>query len=606
MTGHAHRSAQKGTPRHTTLLFLYLGVLGLVIARLWYWQIYKRDELQAVAQSQYQRRLTSSGHRGSIFTSDGYTLVSNERIYRLFAEPKLITMPASAIALELAPLLAEEPNGDASTSATQKAQKTLQLQQEVQQKLESTNAKWVHLKTPITEKLAEQIREKKIAGLGFEPLERRWYPEASMAAQITGFVGKNDVGEDTGYFGIEGALDKELRGRVQKTTVLADALGQPLTSEATAQQIVLDGRDVTITLRRDMQNIAETSLLAGIEKYGAEAGEIVILDPKTGALLALASYPSYDQRSFSQYPGSTYGNPSLNATYEPGSTLKVLTVAAGINEKKITPETPCTKCSGPRVFGRYTIKTWNEVYNPGISMRDVLAKSDNTAMIFISELLGSETLKNYLHAFGIGDPLNISLQGDRKTPFPQKWGPVELATISFGQGISTTTLQLVRAISAIANKGVMMRPYIIKEVHDPVTGEVSSIAPIEERRVISEESAEIVTDMMISSALHGEAQWTASRLYTVAGKTGTSQVPKPGGGYEEDKTIASFIGFAPAYDPQFVMAIKFVAPKSSPWAAETAAPLWYTVANKLFLLLGIAPDKTLPAPSQQPATSVGD
>ncbi len=606
MVGHTLRPAQTKNVRHVVLLYMYAVIMALVVGRLWYWQVYRRDELQADAQDQYQRRLTSSGHRGRIFTSDGYALVSNERIYRLFAEPHQLQRSPSEIALELAPLLADDPADQSASTASQRAQKTIQLQNDIQKKLDTTSAKWVNLKTPITEAMADKIKEKKIAGLGFEPLERRLYPEASMAAQLTGFVGKNDSGEDVGYFGVEGALDKELRGRLQKMTVFADALGQPLTSESSAQQIVLDGRDVTLTLRRDMQHIAEKALAAGLEKYGAESGEIVILDPKTGALLALATLPSFDQRNFSQFPGSTYGNPSLNAVYEPGSTFKVLTVAAGINEKKITPDTICTRCSGPRVFGKYTIKTWNEVYNPDISMRDVLAKSDNTAMIFIAEQLGAETLKKYLQAFGIGEPLNISLQGDRKTPFPQKWGPVELATISFGQGVGTTSLQMVRAFAVIANRGLMMRPYIIQEVFDPVTNEKSTIQPIQERQVITPEAAATMTEMMIASAQHGEAQWTASRLYTVAGKTGTAQVAQAGGGYEEDTTVASFIGFAPAYDPQFVMAIKLTAPQTSPWAAETAAPLWYSVANQLFLLLGIAPDKTAPTTTPSTPAPVGD
>ncbi len=609
MLGHTRRvlsTRSSSLSRFRVLFILFFCCLLGVLSRLWYWQVYRRDDLQAVAHAQYQRRLTSAGHRGQLFTSDGYTLVGNERIYRLFAEPQRIIDAPASVAQTLAPLLITSENQTASSAATQ-AQEILTLQSELQKKLQNSDAKWVHLKTPITEDTALRIKEKNIVGLGFEPLERRWYSEASMAAQLTGFVGKNDTGEDVGYFGVEGALDKELRGRVQKTTVLADALGQPLTSESTAQQIVLDGRDVTLTIRRDIQYIAESYLRLGMEKYGAEAGEVVIMEPTTGKLLALATAPSYDQRTFSDYSATTYGNPSLNAVYEPGSTFKVLTVAAGINEGKIRPETTCTKCSGPRVFGKYTIKTWNEEYHPNISMVDGLAKSDNTAMIFIAELLGADTLKKYLHDFGIGEPLGITLQGDRKTPFPQKWGPVELATISFGQGVGTTTLQLVRAIGAIANNGVLMRPYVLSKVYDPVTSETTTVSPVTERQVITPEAAHIVTEMMIASAQHGEAQWTASRTYTVAGKTGTSQVAKPDGGYEENKTIASFVGFAPAYSPRFVMAVKFVAPKSSPWAAETAAPLWYAIANKLFMVFAIPPDKigtVLPATSQPRA--VGD
>lgn len=223
-------------------------------------------------------------------------------------------------------------------------------------------------------------------------------------------------------------------------------------------------------------------------------------------------------------------------------------------------------------------------------MTEGLANSDNTAMIFIAEKLGAERLKHYLQQFGLGESLHIDLQGDLDTPFPKQWGPVELATISFGQGISLTSLQLMRAVSTIANDGVMMRPQIVQGVSDPASGTLIEAEPFKEREVISKETADTLSTMMIESAEHGEAQWTASPDHRIAGKTGTSQVAIEGG-YLEDATIASFIGFAPPENPKFVMLVKLVKPTSSVWAAETAAPLWYSVADDLFLVLNIPPDK---------------
>jgi len=325
-----------------------------------------------------------------------------------------------------------------------------------------------------------------------------------------------------------------------------------------------------------------------MNKYGAKSGEIIIMEPHTGKILAMATLPSYDPAHFSEYPTELYKNPSIVATYEPGSTLKVLTEAAGIDANKITPETTCPVCGGPRVFGKYTIRTWNDVYNPNITMTEALAKSDNTAMIYISDLVGANTFESYLKNFMIGEELHIDLQEDTSTPFPARFGPVELATISFGQGISTTSMQLMRAIGAIANGGIIMRPTIIEKVGDE-SGKETIMEPQEEKRVISAQSAKKVVDMMITSAHSGEAQWAARDAYTVAAKTGTSQIPSPNGGYEEDKTIASFIGFAPAHDPAFIMLVKLVEPTSSPWAAETAAPLWYTIADDLLLMLDVPP-----------------
>jgi cell division protein FtsI/penicillin-binding protein 2 len=211
-------------------------------------------------------------------------------------------------------------------------------------------------------------------------------------------------------------------------------------------------------------------------------------------------------------------------------------------------------------------------------------------MIFVAELLGQEKFSEYLKKFGIGQNLALDLQDDSSTYFPKKIGPVELATISFGQGISTNSLQLMRAVNTIANKGILLEPKIIEKVYDHQLQEEIQVDRQIGERVISAETAALVTEMMVSAAEHGEAQWIASKRYKVAAKTGTSQVADPAGGYKSDETIASFIGFAPATDPQFTMLVKLENPKSSPWAAETAAPLWYKTADKLMILFDIPPE----------------
>ena len=272
--------------------------------------------------------------------------------------------------------------------------------------------------------------------------------------------------------------------------------------------------------------------------------------------------------------------------FEPGSTFKILTVAAGLDAGIINPDTACTKCSGPRKIGGYTIRTWNDQYNPGITMTEALAKSDNTAMIFVAQKLGANRFGQYMKDFGIGQNLDLDLQEDSDTPFPKKLGPAELATTSFGQGVSLNSFQLIRAAAAIANQGQMMKPTIVDSVYDPQTGKTIKYQPQEIRQVISTETATKVTKMMVKAAQKGEAQWIG-KDYLVAGKTGTSQIPSPDGGYREEATIASFVGFAPPDDPEFIMLVKLVEPQSSPWAAETAAPLWFQTAEKLFLLLNI-------------------
>jgi stage V sporulation protein D (sporulation-specific penicillin-binding protein) len=603
----------KTDPHHVSrerlLLFGFILGIFVVLSRLFYWQVIEGDRLKAQANDQYERKFTSTGKRGTILTSDGHTLVSNERVYRLFAQPYILNQEPAVLSSLLAPLVVQDVLEYQTASPSAQSEITAEtIQEQIKKKLENKNSKWVSLIGTVSQETRDKIAEMKLKGVGFDQYEKRYYPEASMAAHLTGFVGKDDDGNDIGYFGIEGALEQELKARSQKTTIMADAFGLPLPSEDEPKPIMLDGRDITLTIRRDIQNLAEQKLEFGMERYGAEAGEIIIMNPKTGAILAMAATPKYDQRHFYRYPARTYPNPSLSSVYEPGSTFKILTVASGIDAGLITPDTQCDTCAGPRVFGKYTIKTWNDEYHPNITMTDGLAKSDNTAMIFVAEKLGPDKFKEYLQKFGVGEALHIELQGDRKTPFPSKWGPVELATISFGQGIGTTSLQLMRAISTIANGGVMIRPRIIESVTDWGSGQTITPEPVEERRVISKETADTVTKMMIESAGHGEAQWTASRTHWIAGKTGTSQIAAESGGYEESKTMASFIGFAPPDDPQFVMVVKLLAPTSSQWASETAAPLWYNTAKDLFLLLNLPPDRS-PADVLKPATAkapVGD
>jgi cell division protein FtsI/penicillin-binding protein 2 len=410
-------------------------------------------------------------------------------------------------------------------------------------------------------------------------------------------VGKNDTGEDTGYFGIEGALNKELEPRTRTSRFLTDALGALLGNDTTINTQSLDGRDAVLTIRRDVQFLLEQELKKGVERYGALSGEVIILEPKTGNILGMSSWPSYDPAKYYDFETSLYKNPSLANVYEPGSTFKVLTVSAGIDTGAVTPDTTCPVCASARQIGKYTLKTWNDEYTPDITIRDALAQSNNVAMIYVAEQVGKDTFIDYLKKFGIGEPLHLDLQDDTATPFPDKWGEVELATRSFGQGISVNSLQMVRAVSAIANQGIMMRPKILEKVIDHQSGKEITIPPTEERQVISSKTAQTVTEMMINSAKHGEAQWIFSKTHTIAGKTGTSQIPIAGG-YKPDATIASFIGFAPASNPQFVMLVKLTEPQTSPWAAETAAPLWYRIAEKLFLLLNVPPDsETTETPS---------
>ena len=572
-------------------LVFYLFLL-LIVVRLFYWQIYKSQELREASESQTLRQLKNQGLRGQIFTSDGYLLVGNKRVYDLKLDKKNFQGDQGYLAYKLSEIaLQDNWQYQEADPFDNKLKEELRknIEQEIITKF-SSKGNWPKLLDNLSENSKKKVEALNDKYLFFDENYERFYPEASMAAHLTGFVGRDENANEIGRYGIEGALEDELKARSENHLLKMDALGFILAGQKYESKN-LNGRDITLTIRRDIQNLIEKKLEQGIEKYQADRGEIIVMDSKTGKILALAAWPSYKQWQYFKYDGEVLKNPSLTRLYEPGSTFKTLTIAAGIDTGVINKETVCTKCSGPRQIAGYSIKTWNDQYNPNISMIAGYAKSDNTAMMFISDLLGTDRLVSYLKKFEIGNRINIDLQDDTRTPFPEKIGPVETATISFGQGISTNSLELVRAINTIANRVKILEPIIVDKVFDQQKQEEITTQIKEGPQVISEETAKTVTEMMIEAALHGEAQWIASDKYTVAAKTGTSQIPDPNGGYKENETIASFVGFAPASNPTFTMLVKLENPKSSPWAAETAAPLWYSVADKLMILLNINPDK---------------
>lgn len=576
--------------RQKSFVFLVLLGLGLILLRLAYWQIFQAKNLQAQTEQQSTRKKTESGQRGKIYTADGFLLVGNQTLYDLKLDKENFQGSAEDLSGVLAKLLAPDTwQYDAATASAERETITANLANSIEEKF-SAKGNWPKLASQLSQTTMEKIQALGNPYLYFDESVGRYYPEASMAAHLTGFVGRDEEAQPLGRYGIEGALEDELRGRSKQSLVKTDALGYLLAGENYESEN-LDGRDVTLTIRRDIQNLAEESLAYGMEKYQADRGEVIIMESQTGKILAMASAPNYQQWQYPRYPTDILANPSVSRTYEPGSTFKVLTVSAGIDTGVITPETQCSRCSGPRVIGGYTIRTWDDTYHPNITMTEALEKSDNTAMIFVSDLLGTDRLLNYLQRFGIGQPLDIELQENSRPPFPTKVGPVETATISFGQGIVTNGLQLLRAINVIAHHGRMLEPILVEKVYDHQTQQEMQTPIKEGEQVVSAETAAAVTQMMIAAAAHGEAQWIASDRYNVAAKTGTSQVPDPQGGYKEDETIASFVGFAPASNPQFTMLVKLENTKSSPWAAETAAPLWYRIADKLMILMNIQPDK---------------
>lgn len=576
---------------HSRIQMLFLGFtfgLALVILRLSYWQIIKTDELSGAARDQYSSKDIIEGSRGSILTADGFPLVVNQAVYTLGAYlPGIVDTPISIVD-RIMPNLSMTI--DDPSIATDAAKLSVALE-ELKSITKSTMLDHLNqdgyttLARSLSVKEKEAIESLEIKGLTYDQSYIRQYPEASMSAQLSGFVGRDDVGNPTGYFGLEGFYDRELSGRSRIEKQEKDAGGNPLLVGDWSLMPGRDGRTLKLYLERGTQYVVEEELKKGLERYGASSGEVIVMDPRTGGIMAMASLPSYDPAKFHLYDTSLYKNPSVANAYEPGSTFKVLVMAAAFNEGVIDENDKCDICSSPYPIGKYTIKTWNQEYRDGATPQDIIVHSDNVGMVWTQQKLGGEKLLEYIKKFGFGEKTGIDLQEEITPALRAKWGDIDYATSSFGQGIAVTSIQMLAAVGALANGGVLMEPHLVQSV----IGDKEIVIPPKSRgEVISKEAAERITRLMIQAVEQGEAKWAAPKGYIVAGKTGTAQIAVEGH-YDKEKTTASFVGFAPALDPKFVMIVKLSEPQSSQWAAETAAPLWFDIAKKLLIRYNIPP-----------------
>jgi cell division protein FtsI (penicillin-binding protein 3)/stage V sporulation protein D (sporulation-specific penicillin-binding protein) len=311
------------------------------------------------------------------------------------------------------------------------------------------------------------------------------------------------------------------------------------------------------------------------------------MEPQTGNILAMVSLPGYDPQKYVDFEPDLYKNPAVANSYEPGSTFKVLVMAAALDSHEIKPEDKCNICQGPVDVSDYTIRTWNDKYFPQSTMVEVLQHSDNVGMVFVQRKMGKNKFLSYIKAFGFGQATGVDLQDESSPPLrPERdWRDIDLATASFGQGIAVTPIQMLRAVGAIANKGQLVTPRVVTRISN------REIPISKGEQVVSPEAAAQVTEMMINSVEKGEAKWAKPEGFVIAGKTGTAQIPVAGH-YDKDKTIASFVGFAPAYNPRFVMLVTVREPKTSQWGSETAAPLWFDISKEILRYYQISPSRT--------------
>ncbi len=547
-------------PKIQILFFFFSFILIVIVIRLFSLQVLSPSS----AESSYLKYQKIAPQRGVITDRSGDPLVLNKTMYQLFGEPKKIENRNQII-----DMLHEILEIDSAT---------------LEARIDMDKV-WTPIASRVTKKQKEEIEKRKYAGLGFTSIEDRYYPEASLAAHLLGFVGKDKDGENIGYFGIEGYYDQDLAGLPGLFKSDRDLFGRPILVGNQERIESENGRDLQLTIDKSVQEIVKSNLRDGIERYKARAGCVIVADPYTMELLSLACLPDFDPEHYYESSQDVFKNNAISSLYEPGSTFKPLIVAAALDAQKIKPDDMYDE-SGPVTIGEYQIRTWNNKYEGKISMTRILEKSSNVGMVYIGEQLGEMSIKKYISEFGFGHVTGIDLQGEASAQLRDTWYPIDYATATFGQGIAVTPIQMVKAFSAVVNGGELLTPHVVKKaVYD---GREKVVHKNVERRVISKRTSDIVKQMLVSTVNHGEYKWAVPEGYVIGGKTGTAQIAVRGT-YDASKTNASFIGFAPADKPRFVGLVILYEPGTSIYGSETAAPLFFSIAKDLLVYYNIAP-----------------
>lgn len=539
-------------------IFFYLAI----VVRLFFLQVVN----SSTSKSPYLKTTQINPIRGKLYDRNNQPLVLNQNSYQLYIEPKKIEDKEKLIHLLSESL--EIPESSISAKI-------------------DMSKYWLAIQGGLTQEQRDKIDKLNLKGIGFDYQTKRFYPEASLSAHLLGFLGKNDQGEDVGYLGLEGFYDRDLRGLPGFVETERDIIGRPILIGVQQRMEPENGRDLILTIDKTIQEISKKRLLEGLDRYKAKKGCIITANPETMAILALVCLPDYDLEKYYLFSEEYYKNSAIADLYEPGSVFKPLIMAAGIEEKKIKPEDIYNE-TGQVTVGEYNIKTWNDKYEGKISMTRILEKSSNVGMVYIGEKLGNKKIYEYLEKYGFGQKTNIDLEGESSGYLKPKlnWYPIDYATVTFGQGIAISPIQMIRAFASIINGGMLMKPYVVHKIVSK--NKVTEIKPKIERRVISPLTSEIIKKMLVSTVENAEAKWSRPKGYTIGGKTGTAQVPIKGH-YDPSKTIASFIGFAPANNPKFLTFVVLYEPQSSPWGSETAAPLFFEIAKDLIVYYNISP-----------------
>ncbi|HTP65318.1 MAG TPA: penicillin-binding protein [Geobacteraceae bacterium] len=549
---------------------VFIFFFAITSARAFYLQIIKKEQLVRLAERQHQKIVALTPARGTIYDRNNAPLAVSIEMDSCFAEPRNIDN-INETAARLAPLFGISRD---SLAAKLNASK---------------NFVWLDRRMPPDQ--VQKIKTLDLDGIGFVKETKRFYPNGEVAGHVIGFTGLDPDGLE----GIELKYNSTILGSTGYLVTERDALGRDIAQMGTVVTKASKGQNVTLTLDKNIQYITEKELAKAVTACGAKGGMAIVMEPRTGQVLAMANYPGFNPNAYSRYSPQLLRNKTIVDSFEPGSTFKAFLISAALEERVVTPGDAFNCENGSYAIGGRVI---HDTHKYGrLTVSEILKYSSNIGASKIGARLGQERLYSHLKEFGFGAKSGVDLPGEAYGYLREgsQWFGVELATISFGQGVSATALQVATAISAIANGGLLMKPYLVEKITDENGAELESTIPQVRRRVISPETAATMTRMMEGVTSEGGTGMNANvEGYRVAGKTGTAQKVDPvTRGYSADKRVASFVGFVPADNPRLTIFVVIDEPRTSPYGGVVAAPAFSAIAQQTLCYLKVPPDREI-------------
>ncbi len=594
-----HRSIFRFDRLHVLGAFFFI-VASLITARLFQLQVIKGSSAQEEAYGQRARFQELQPVRGEIFARVGAgfnengelrAIAVNEQRETVFAIPSQISDPEMTAEKLFKWIYVPRENEEDSEQDLDAIEKDKEEQfDKLLKSLSKSGDPYEPLLSEVSASVAQEIMALQLPGIATKPVTVRYYPMGPTFAHVTGFLGyKGEM--RVGQYGIEGRFDSVLRGQDGYLSSERDPSGRLIVLGDRSYVPATDGADVVLTIDPNIQQKACELLDAGREKYESTGGVIIVMDPSTGAIRALCNSPGFDPNNYGDVDDyDVYSNMALSAPYEPGSIFKPITMAAALDSGSVSADTVYND-TGEVKFGKYTIRNADYKVYGEQTMTQVLENSINTGVVFAAMETGRETMLEYAEKFGFGSPVNIRLPSESSGDISalRRSGDIYLATSSFGQGITVTPMQMVQAYGAIANGGVLAKPYIVSEIRLP-DGRVDVTEPKMTPGIISSKTAAVLSAMMVKvvEGIHGKRARVDG--YYIAGKTGTAQIAGKDGGYEDD-TIHSFVGFGPVVNPKFVVLVRLDRPQRGRFSSSTVAGVFGEMAKFLLQYYQVAPER---------------